>query len=363
MDDRKEKVLLIVNPCAGKTSTRASVPEIISNFPEDKYDFTVRNTTCQGDATKIVKEEADKHDIVVCCGGDGTLNETINGVMDLARRLPIGYIPSGSTNDLANTLGIPTKAKEATDLIKSGNLNDYDIGLFNNRYFSYVASFGAFTRASYATSQKLKNMFGHIAYYPMAVPDAFNIKKYRLRIEHDGGVLEDDFVFGSISNSTSVGGFFKLSRDGLKLNDGVFELLLCRSIGFKDVIPMLHKVRHQNYDGKQLIFFRTTKLKVTCLQDEPLDWTLDGEYGGAHKEVMVHVLERAVNLYSSDNELFIKHEIPSVAPAKDENDNEDDDKEVKEKNFFKKFKSQKSEEAVQTEQTESKPSEKDETTV
>lgn len=360
MGDRKEKVLLIVNPCAGKTSTRASVPDIISNFPDDEYEFTVRNTTCQGDATKIVKEKADKHDIVVCCGGDGTFNETMNGVMDLARRLPIGYIPSGSTNDFANTLGIPTKVKEATELIKSGNLNDYDIGLFNNRYFSYVASFGAFTRASYATSQKLKNMFGHAAYFPAAIPDAFNIKKYRMRIEHDGGVIEDEFVFGSISNSTSVGGFFSFKTDELRLNDGVFELLLCKNIKFKSVIPSLYKVRHFQYDGKPLIFLRTTKLKITALQEEPVDWTLDGEYGGAHKEVMVHVLERAVNLYSSDNELFIKHEIPAVTPAKDDGN---DENEAKERKFFKKFKNHKAEDTAEAEQCEDESSEKDETTV
>lgn len=356
MADRKEKVLLVVNPCSGKTATRASVPDIISNFPEDEYEFTVRNTTCRGDATNIVKKEADDHDMVVCCGGDGTLNETVNGVMDLARRLPIGYFPSGSTNDLANTLGIPLKVKDAAELIKSKNLNDYDIGLFNNRYFSYVASFGAFTRASYATSQKLKNIFGHAAYFPAAIPDAFNIKKYKLRIEHDGGVIEDSFVFGSISNSTSVAGFFKFKEDELKLNDGIFEVLLCRSLKFKSIIPTLYKVRHQDYNSDLLIFFRTTKLKVTALQEEPVDWTLDGEYGGAHKEVMVHILERAVNLYSTDNHLFIKHEIPAVAPAKT------DEEPVKEKNFFKKFKNQKAA-AAEDIQKEDVTEEKDETTV
>ncbi len=360
MEGKKQKVLLVVNPCAGKTSTRASVPDIISNFPEEEYEFTVRNTTCQGDATNIVKEEADKHDIVVCCGGDGTFNETMNGVMDLARRLPIGYIPSGSTNDFANTLGIPTKVKDACELIKSGNLNDYDIGLFNNRYFSYVASFGAFTRASYATNQKLKNIFGHAAYFPAAIPDAFNIKKYRLRIEHDGGIIEDEFVFGSISNSTSVGGFFSFKTDELRLNDGVFELLLCKNITFKSVIPSLYKVRHYQYDGNPLIFFRTKKLKITALQEEPVDWTLDGEYGGAHKEVMVHVLERAINIYSTDNKLFIKHEIPEVAPAV-ENNNETE--ESKEKKFFRKFKTQKAETAEAEESSEAESSEKDETTV
>lgn len=367
MENIKKKILLIVNPCAGRTKSRAGTFDIVDKFSKNDYEFTIRTTTCQGDATNIVRREADKHDMVVCCGGDGTLNETVNGVMDLARRLPVGYIPSGSTNDLAATLGIPTDIKQATDLIISENMNDYDLGLFNNRYFSYVASFGAFTRSCYTTSQKMKNIFGHAAYYPAAIPDAFNIKKYRLRVEHDEGIIEDDFVFGSISNSTSVAGFFKFNVEDVKLNDGYFELLLCRSLKFRNVIPTLYKVRHQNYDGKQLIFLRTKKLKVTSLDGKEIEWTLDGEYGGAHKEVMVHVLERAVHICSSDNPLFIKHEKPVFEPPiSDEN-------EAKERKLFKKRKAQKSEDtsdeaavdenaeitANETDVTE----EKDETTV
>ncbi len=362
MSDKRKKVLLIVNPCAGRTKSRAGTFEIVDKFSKNDYEFTVRTTTCQGDATNIVKRELDEHDMVVCCGGDGTLNETVNGVMDMPRRVPIGYIPSGSTNDLATTLGIPKDIKEATDLIMSGQLNDYDVGLFNNRYFTYVASFGAFTRSSYATSQKLKNKFGYLAYLPTAVPDAFNIKKYKLRIEHDGGVLEDEFVFGAISNSTSVGGFFTFDRNEIKLNDGVFEVLLARGINFGNLLPTLYKVRHQEYDGKQIIFLHTKKLKVTCLDGE-VDWTLDGEYGGRHKNVMVHVLNGAVHICSTENPLFEKHEIPEFTPAVS---HEEDKDEIKEKKFFKKRKAQKNEITEETEavaEENEEDSEKDETTV
>lgn len=344
MNNTKKKVLLVVNPCAGKTKTRASAEEIIEMFPEEEYEFTARATTCQGDATNIVKKELDGHDMVICCGGDGTLNETVNGVMDMPRRVPIGYIPAGSTNDLATTLGIPKELEAATELIKSGQLNDYDVGLFNNRYFTYVASFGAFTRSSYATSQKLKNKFGYLAYLPTAVPDAFNIKSYKLRIEHDGGVIEDKFVFGSISNSTSVGGFFSFDKNEIKLNDGVFELLLCKSLGFKDILPTLYKVRHRDYDGNRLIFLHTTKLKVTALEDE-IDWTLDGEYGGKHKNVMVHVLDGALHIHSTENPLFEKHEIPEFSPVPSFAQAE----EQKDKRFFKKRKSLKEESSIQQE--------------
>ena len=328
MSDKRKKVLLIVNPCAGRTKSRAGTFEIVDKFSKSDYEFTVRTTTCQGDATNIVKRELDEHDMVVCC--------------DMPRRVPIGYIPSGSTNDLASTLGIPKDIKDATDLIMSGQMNDYDVGLFNNRYFTYVASFGAFTRSSYATSQKLKNKFGYLAYLPTAVPDAFNIKNYKLRIEHDGGVIEDYFVFGAISNSTSVGGFIDFDTDEIKLNDGVFELLLCKGIKFTSVIPALLKVKQRKFDGEPLIFLHTKKLKVTCLEGE-MDWTLDGEYGGRHKNVMVHVLNGAVHICSTENPLFEKHEIPEFTPAVS---NEEPTEEIKEKKFFKKRKTQKSEESV-----------------
>ncbi|MBR5437967.1 MAG: diacylglycerol kinase family lipid kinase [Clostridia bacterium] len=341
----KKKILLVLNPCAGRTKSRASAEEIIEKFSEEDYEFTVRNTTCQGDATNIVKNELDEHDMVVCCGGDGTLNETVNGVMDMARRVPIGYIPAGSTNDLATTLGIPKDITEATDLIKSGQLNDYDVGLFNNRYFTYVASFGAFTRSSYATSQKLKNKFGYLAYLPTAVPDAFDIKNYKLRIEHDGGVIEGDFIFGAISNSTSVGGFIDFDTNEIKLNDGSFELLLCKGLKMVEVIPTLLKVKQRKFDGNPLIFLHTKKLKVTALEGE-VDWTLDGEYGGKHKNVMVHVLNGAVHIGSTENPLFEKHEIPEFTPARSHEQEAEEPKE-KEKKFFKKRKAQKTEDAAE----------------
>ena len=155
-----------------------------------------------------------------------------------------------------------------------------------------------------------------------------------MRIEYDGGVIEDEFVFGSISNSTSVAGFFKFNTDDVKLNDGVFEVLLCKTIKFSSVIPMLYKVRHQQYDGKQLIFLRTTKLKVTSL-DGDVDWTLDGEYGGAHKDVMVHVLERAIRVYSEESSLFL----PTVQPSEaSEDEQEASEKQTKKKKLFKKEK-------------------------
>ena len=316
MENKKRNVLLIVNPCAGRTKSRAGTFDIVNKFSTNDYEFSIHTTTCQGDATNIVRKNYDDKQLVVCCGGDGTLNETINGVMDMPNRLPIGYIPTGSTNDLATTLGIPTDINKATDLIMSGHTNSYDLGLFNNRYFSYVASFGAFTKSSYATSQKMKNRLGHMAYILNGLGELKNIRAVHMKIEYDGGVLEDDFMFGSVSNSTSVAGLFRFKPEDVKLNDGIFELLLVKKISLASVPIALGKVRAQQYDGKQIIFLRTSKVKITS--DESVAWTLDGEYGGAHKTVMIHVLEKAVEICSPENDLFEKDEFFDADPIEEE---------------------------------------------
>ena len=313
MGSEKKKVLLIVNPCAGRTKSRAATFDIVDKFSKNDYEFSVHTTTCQGDATNIVKNNGEGKDLVVCCGGDGTLNETINGVMDMLRRIPVGYIPTGSTNDLAATLKIPRDIGAATDIIMSGNTNSYDIGLFNNRYFSYVASFGAFTRASYATSQKMKNRFGHAAYIFNGLKEWKNMKPVHMRIEYDGGVIEDDFSFGAISNSTSVAGIFKFNVNDVKLNDGCFEILLVRKIRPITAPAMLGKVIRQEYDGKQIIFLRTSKAKFSS--PEEVAWTLDGEYGGALKVAIIHVLSKAVELCSPENPLFEKDIADAGLPA------------------------------------------------
>jgi YegS/Rv2252/BmrU family lipid kinase len=303
----KKKVLLIVNPCAGKTKSRISSADIVEKFSKKDYDFTMKATTCQGDATNIVKNKLSDHDMVVCCGGDGTLNETINGVMDMPRRVPIGYVPSGTTCDFATTLGIPADAGLATDIIMKGNINEYDIGLFNNRYFTYIATFGAFTQNSYTTPQKLKNRFGHAAYVFSAAKEIKDIHGIHMRVEYDGGVVEDDFCFGSISNSSSVGGMFKLREDDVRLNDGEFEVFLVRKMPFPLLIKTILEVMNQIYNPDRVLYFKTSKIKLVSPYED-VKWSLDGEFGGAHREVMIHNLERAIKLITPNNPLFIRKE-------------------------------------------------------
>lgn len=312
----KNKILLVVNPCAGRTKSRAGTFDIVDKFSKNEYDFEIHTTKCSGDATNIVKDHYEGKDMVVCCGGDGTLNETINGVMEMPNRIPVGYIPSGSTNDLATTLGIPGDIKQATDLIMKGETNTYDLGLFNNRYYSYIASFGAFTSSSYATSQKMKNRLGHMAYILNGLKNWKDIKSTHVRIEYDGGVIEDDIMLGAVSNSTSVAGIFKFSKDEVKLNDGYFEMLLIKKVKPIEAPSMLAKLLKQDYSDERIVFCKTRNFKMTS--EEAVPWTLDGEYGGAHKTTMIHVLEKAVDIISPENPLFVKEEQNSESAESDE---------------------------------------------
>lgn len=306
------KVLLIINPCAGKNSKRAGALDIMNKLSSEKFDFEVRTTRCQGDATTIVKEVGSQYDMIICCGGDGTLNETVNGLLTLNKRIPIGYVPSGSTNDLAVTLGIPTVVGEAANMILNGKLNGYDVGSLNGKYFNYVASFGAGVELSYSTPQGLKNVLGHAAYMINAfviklIPMLKNLKPIHMKIEYDDGVLEDDFYFGSFSNSTSVAGLFKFKDQDVKLNDGYFELLLVRGLKKNtDAFSMLGKIIRQEYDGEKIMLIKSKKVKITSDRETP--WTVDGEFGGNLKDVELNVIHKAFDIYSDNDEMFINEE-------------------------------------------------------
>ena len=304
-----KKALLVINPCAGVDRKRVSAVEIINKLSSENFDITVERTKCQGDATEIVKEKGKDFDLVLCCGGDGTLNETINGVMALDNKLTVGYIPSGSTNDLASTLGIPVGVGPATDLILKGKTNGYDVGSFQDKYFNYIASFGVASDLAYTTPQKWKNLFGHQAYvlYGVGVrlfPMLLGFKPTHMKIEYDGGIIEDDFYFGAISNTVSVAGVFKY--DDIRLNDGYFELLLVRGLKSNlDAFGIINKIIRKDYSGNNIIFTRTKNVKITC--DKKVAWTLDGEDGGEHGDVEIEVIHNAYDIYSDNEELFLNN--------------------------------------------------------
>ncbi len=307
----RKRALLIINPCAGRNASRKNLDEIVKAFPDGVFDFTIKYTTCRGDAVNITKTLAPEHDTVICCGGDGTLNETINGLMQSGCNKPIGYIPMGSTNDLAVTLGIPTDLKAAAELIASGETNSYDIGCFNGRHFSYVACFGPGTTYSYSTPQKMKNMLGYSAYIINGfilhiIPALKDVKPRHIKIEYDGNVLEDDFYFGAFSNSTSVAGLFKYDKNDVKLNDGKFELLLVRKLANPlSAFAMLRKIMKRDYDGDTLLYLKASDIKMTF--DEAETWTLDGEYGGECRDISLKVDSNAITIFSPENPMFINN--------------------------------------------------------
>lgn len=296
-----KNVLLIRNPIAGRNSTRLSTDDIIRAFREFDVECFEKTTTCHGDGTTIAEKYAKDFDAVVCCGGDGTYNEVINGIMNAGVDKPVIYLPCGSTNDFANSLSLTKNPHKAAELYVDGVMNKYDIGTFNDKYFCYIASFGMATEISYNTSQSIKNLFGHSAYLINGfvlklIPMIKNMKPAHMRIEYDGGVIDDKFYFGAIANTNEISGLFKLEKNNIKMNDGKFELLLVRGSGPKDVAEAFVSALRQDFSGDNIILVKTEKVKITSYDEVP--WTLDGEYGGTHSEIEIDVLKEAVNVVS-----------------------------------------------------------------
>jgi len=281
-----KKLLLIVNPRAGKTKSREPLFDAVSVFSDAGYLVKVRTTKAKGDAARIAAEESGGYDAVVCSGGDGTLNETLNGLMQLEKRPPLGYLPGGSTNDFAATLKIADNLPAAAlDITASGG-KLLDIGRFRDRYFVYVASFGAFTKSSYTAPQTVKNTVGHFAYIMEGVKDLNTLRPYQARVTADGEIFQGQWLFGAVCNSTSLGGLMKLNPEEVKLDDGKFELLLIpMPKSPSDLQNLLMALLSQRYNEGGLIFRHVSDVQVES--EEELPWSLDGEYanGGRKAEM------------------------------------------------------------------------------
>ena len=291
-----EKLLLIINPYAGQKKGSKQLAEIISVFNRAGYTVLTHITAGPGDGEAACIRYADQVSRIVCCGGDGTFNETVTGLRRTGLDIPVGYIPAGSTNDFAASLKLPTNILDAARLIVEGEPVPYDVGSFGERYFTYVASFGAFTRASYATPQSIKNALGHTAYLLSGLQELSQIRKFHVRFELDGGtVIEDDFIFGAISNSTSIGGLLTLDPKQVDMRDGKFELFLVRAP--KDVMELSECAKaltEQKYNCKVITFCSASKITVTAPAD--MNWTLDGEMEPGHETVEVTNLHHAIRL-------------------------------------------------------------------
>ena len=290
-----KKLLFVVNGHSGKGQIKNKLLDIIDIMIKEGYHVQVHTTQEREDATKVVREQAKYYDLVVCSGGDGTLDEAVTGMMQSEVRTPLGYIPAGSTNDFANSLEIPKDMIQAAKTAVLGVPFSCDVGEFNGDYFIYVAAFGIFTDVSYATSQELKNALGHVAYILEGAKRLYTIKTYHMRVEYDGNEIEGDFLLGMITNSTSVGGFKNMTCKDVKLDDGLFEVTLIHKpkniIELNTIIASLTNLK----DETDLIdSFRADSVKF--YSEEEIPWTLDGEFGGDHKEVQIKDHCKAVDI-------------------------------------------------------------------
>ena len=272
-----KKLLFIVNPRAGKTKSTAPLFDAVAAFSRAGYLVRVFVTEAGGQARDIAAKWGGQYDLVVCAGGDGTLNETISGLMQLEQRPPLGYLPNGSTNDFAASLHLHTTVATAARAVAGGIPYSLDIGRHNDRYFAYVASFGAFTRSSYSASQAAKNALGHFAYILEGLGDLDSLRPYRCAIDADGEHFEGDFIFGAVCNSTSLGGLVKLDPKHVSMNDGTLELLLLRmpktALDLQNLITAMTRMQY-DYPG---VIFRHVK-NVVLTTNENISWSLDGEY-------------------------------------------------------------------------------------
>lgn len=291
-----KKLLFVMNPYAGTRKASRFLAEIIEIFNRAGYAVDIHMTAGQGDAQQVVFQRAANVDMVACCGGDGTFNETVSGVLLSGANVPIGYIPAGSTNDFAASLHLSTDILKAARDIVNGAPVYYDVGRFGSRYFSYVASFGLFTRASYTTPQNVKNALGHTAYVLSGLQELGQLKSSHLRLElADGQVVEDDFIFGAISNSTSVGGILTLDPKQVDMRDGKFEILLVRAPkDLGEVTECIVALQKQEYNCRMITFLNATQVSVEA--DPTMDWTLDGEHESGHAQVTVENLQHAVRI-------------------------------------------------------------------
>ena len=289
------KLLFLVNPNAGQRRVNKSLTDIIGIFNEGGYEVTVFLTNGPGSGTQIVQERAKDYDLVVCAGGDGTLNETVTGVLRAGAVCPVGYIPCGSTNDFASTLKLSTDVVQAAKDIMMGAPVEYDVGRFGDRYFSYIASFGALTQVSYTTPQNLKNALGHLAYVLSGITALPQIRSIPMELELDGVPVEGKYIFGAVSNSTSVGGVFTLNPRLVDLSDGKFEVMLVRLP--KDMAELAQcaaALQNGTYDCPSITFRSVSGLTVR--QDPTLVWTLDGERAEGAETIHIENLHRAIRL-------------------------------------------------------------------
>ncbi len=296
-----KKILFVINPRSGQQIMREDLFDCLEILCAAGLEPTVRLTQGPQDAERIVREHGSEYDRVLCAGGDGTLDEVVNGLMSLPRRPPLGYIPAGTTNDFANSLGIPKYPEDATRIAAGDHTSNIDVGRFNDRFFTYIAAFGAFTGVSYSTSQPKKNLLGHAAYVLEGIKALPNIKAYHLKIDSAEVQHEGDFIYGMVTNARTIGGIVEMPGADVEMDDGLFEVLLVRQpenpMQLQGIINVLLA---QDMSSDQICHFKTACIRFENTQDMP--WTLDGEFGGAPPQVCIENCKQALRLFTEAGE-------------------------------------------------------------
>lgn len=296
----KKKLLFIFNPRSGKGRIRNHLVEIVDTFVKAGYEVKIHSTQRHHDALEMVQNEGGSYDLVVCSGGDGTLDETVNGIMLGSHRIPIGYIPAGSTNDFAQSIRIPKNMRRAAEVAVNGVCKSFDVGKFNEKYFVYIAAFGLFTDVSYLTSQNLKNIFGHVAYLLESAKRLIDIPSFRMKVRYGTREIEDEFVYGMITNSISVAGVKNMTGKNVGLDDGVFEVNLIRMpqnpIELNEIFSTLINFKERS---EYIYSFKTSHLEIECEKEVP--WTVDGEFGGDCKTVVIDNKHQALKIMVKSN--------------------------------------------------------------
>ncbi len=295
MNEKQQRLLFVLNPHAGKGLIRNKVLDIVDAFAKEGYEIVIHPTQAPEDARKLIMQQGGEFDRIICSGGDGTLDEVISGLMHWENRPIVGYIPSGSTNDFANSLKLSKNTKRATAAAVKGTPFPCDVGQMNEKYFVYVAAFGLFTDVSYATSQEWKNILGHAAYIFEGIKRLSDIPSYHLTVECNGETFEEDFIFGMITNSTSVGGFQNMTGDNVVLDDGLFEVTLIRTPqNLEELSEIVGNLTKLVEDETDLIY--TAKTGRIRISGQETVWTLDGEYGGTCDDVLIQNHKQAISI-------------------------------------------------------------------
>lgn len=290
-----KKMLFIYNPNSGMGLLKPKLSDVLDIFVKGGYEVTVYPTQKYHDAVRKMGEYEEQYDLVACSGGDGTLDEVVTGMMKREKKVTIGYIPAGTTNDFASSLHISKNMLEAADTVVNGVPFACDVGVFNQDYFVYIAAFGLFTDVSYETKQSMKNVLGHLAYILEGTKRIFNIPSYRIKVTHDGETIEDEFIYGMVTNSRSVGGFKGITGKNVVFDDGKFEVTLFKTPrNPMELNEILGALALRKINPKRMYSFKTNEVHFET--EEEIPWTLDGEFGGVHEEVVVKDCQKALEI-------------------------------------------------------------------